>query len=100
MNICAWCGKTIPEDSEVFGLGAKARKDVDIKQHEGIIIQLSLILSRRTVPAIVTREDSEARKTGKDLMFMTCGQRCVESLKTALEQEKNLFGNIEAISLN
>jgi len=95
-----WVLAPVVGGDPVFGLGAKARKDVDIKQHEGTIIQLSLILSRRTVPAIVTREDSEARKTGKDLMFMTCGQRCVESLKTALEQEKNLFGNIEAISLN
>ncbi|MEW6419325.1 MAG: hypothetical protein AB1480_14635 [Nitrospirota bacterium] len=93
-NTCAWCGKTIPENSEVFGLGAKIRHGFDIKDKEGKIIQLSLVLTNKTVPAIVTTSDSEAKREGYDLMFMTCSQRCAKSLKKTLQKEKEIIDRI------
>ncbi len=93
-NICAWCNKTIPEDSEVFGLGAKVKQGFDIKNKEGKIIRLSLALTNKTVPAIVTTSNSDAKKEGKDLMFMTCSQGCAGNLKDALQKEKDVIGNI------
>lgn len=93
-STCAWCGKTIPEDSEVFGLGAKVKQGFDIKNKEGKIIQLSLALTNKTVPAIVTTSNSDAKKEGKDLMFMTCSQGCAGNLKDALQKEKDVIGNI------
>ena len=41
-STCAWCGKRVSEDVEVFGLGARARAGVDLRGVEGTIIPLSL----------------------------------------------------------
>lgn len=97
-NRCAWCNKTIPEDSEVFGLGAKFREGVDIEDNEGKIIPLSLVVTNKTIPAIVTTSDSEAKREGKDLMFMTCSQSCAESLRDALQKEKDFVACSERLT--
>ncbi len=96
-NNCAWCGKTIPENSEVFGLGAKVRKTFDIKDQEGKIIPLTLIKADKTIPAIVTTSKSEAKRDGYDLMFMICSKDCAESLRTALEKEIKLFEKVSSL---
>lgn len=96
-NICAWCGKEIPEDSEVFSLGAKVRQGFDIKGQEGRIIPLSLIQADKTIPAIVTTSNSDAKREGNDLLFMTCSQGCAKSLKKTLHKEKEI---IDTISMN
>jgi hypothetical protein len=93
-NTCAWCGKVIPEDSEVFGLGAKVRQGFDIKDQEGRIIPLTLLQADKTIPAIVTTSNSEAKREGYDLMFMTCSQGCAKSLKKTLQKEKKIIDNI------
>ncbi len=84
---CSWCNKTIDADSEVFSLGAKARKGIDISGYEGKTFPLTLIHSNKTVPAILTKSDSEAKKEGNDLLFMLCSPACSESLKVALKKE-------------
>ena len=93
INTCAWCNKRIPENTEVLGLGAMVKQGIDLKDQEGKIILLSLVLTRKTVPAMVTTSNSEAKRTGKDLMFMTCGQSCAESLKDAFQKEKGIIDN-------
>lgn len=93
-NTCAWCKKDIPEGTEVFGLGAKVKKGVNIKGKEGKIIPLQLITKNKEVLAIVVTKDSQAKKDGYDLMFMTCGQKCGKSLKTALNAETKLFDDV------
>jgi hypothetical protein len=94
MNTCAWCNKRIPNNAEVFGLGVKVRQEIDLKGQEGTIISLFLDLTKRTVPAIVATSDSEAKRDGKDLLFMTCSQSCAESLKDAFQKEKDVIDNI------
>lgn len=94
MNTCAWCNKRIPEDSEVFGLGAKVKPAIKLEDQEGKFIPLSLILTDKTIPAIVTTTDSQAKQKGNDLMFMTCSQGCAESLKEALYKEKWIIDSI------
>jgi len=91
MNVCAWCKKKIPKNCEVFGLGAKVGKGIDLKGQEGEIISLFLVLADKTVPATVTTFNSEAKKNGYDLMFMTCSQSCAKSLKNNLQKEKDLL---------
>ncbi|NOY64526.1 MAG: hypothetical protein GXO97_03910 [Nitrospirae bacterium] len=91
-NICAWCNKEISEDSEVFGLGARIIKNILSKEMEGKIIPFQLVKTDKTIPAIVTTSDSEAKKDGYDLLFMTCSKACAESLKKTLNKEKELFG--------
>ena len=94
MNTCAWCNKRIPEDCEVFGFGAKIRQGIDLEDQEGKTISLFLALANKTVPAIATTGNSEAKRKGYDLMFMTCSQACAESLKEALQKEIDIVDNI------
>ena len=53
-NICSWCKKKIPEDFEIFGLGVKFKEGIDMRDKEGKIIHLTLAVTNKTVPAIVT----------------------------------------------
>lgn len=91
-DTCAWCNKRIPKDHEVFGLGIKVREGIDLSDKEGKTISLFLVRKNKTVPANVVTSDSEAKRDGKDIMFMTCSQSCAESLKAALQKEKDIFG--------
>jgi hypothetical protein len=87
LTTCGWCGKTIPEETEVFGSGAKARPDIDLSAQEGQIIEIVLTQSPKQVLVAVATRDSEAKKLGNDLMFMTCSEQCGRDLKEAMEQE-------------
>ncbi len=97
-TVCAWCGNAIPEGDEVFGAGAKIREGIDLVQgsgREGFLMEVTI--AGRRVPTIVTGKNSEARKQGNDLMFMTCSIKCAEELKAALERERDI---IEKTQLN
>jgi len=92
-NTCAWCKKNIPEETEVFGLSAKVKKGVDIKDKEGKIISLRLVTANKDVQAVVTK-DSPAKKEGYDLVFMACSKKCAKLLKTFLGKETKLFDDV------
>lgn len=97
-NVCAWCGKQIPDGNEVFGTGAKIREGIDFFQGgstEGFFMEVTI--AGRRVPTVVTGPESEARIQGNDLMFMTCSMQCAEELKSALEYERDV---IEKAQLN
>jgi hypothetical protein len=85
---CAWCNKDIEEDTEVFGLGAKARTRMDLGARAGSTIEIPLTYAKRTIPAIVPARKSEAKKAGNDIMFMICSKKCGELLKKALLKER------------
>jgi len=93
-NTCAWCKKNIPEDTEVFGISAKVKKDIDIKGKEGEIISLHFATKNKDVQAVVVTKDSPAKKEGYDLVFMACSQKCAKSLKSALNAEIKLFDDV------
>ena len=88
VHLCAWCNKVIERDSEVFAVGAKARKSMNLKPYEGSTIQITLTHVNKTVPATVPTGNSEAKKDGNDLLFMICGKKCGELLKKALLKER------------
>ena len=97
-KVCAWCGGDIPEGDEVFGTGAKMREGIDFVQGDnpnGFFMEFTI--AGRQVPTVVTGRDSDARKAGNDLMFMTCSPECAEELKVALERERDI---IEKTQLN
>lgn len=87
---CAWCGRLIGEDESVYGLGVSSRPNVDLKELRGTFIPFPL-LSGKIVPAMVSTEDSEAKRDSWDFVFMTCSEECARELKTALELEKEWF---------
>jgi hypothetical protein len=90
---CSWCEDEIPEDVEVFTIGAKAKPETDLSEAEGTIIPVSLIQANRTVSAMVPTRDSPAAKDGHDLMFMVCSQSCAQALSNALENDRKLANN-------
>ncbi|HSB10089.1 MAG TPA: hypothetical protein VLM38_11440 [Blastocatellia bacterium] len=90
LSTCAWCGTRIPEDTEVFTFSAKVNPGVDLKGDEGSVIPLTLRIPGKIVPAIVPTADSPAKKEGKDLLFMICGDDCGTALRQALEREISL----------
>jgi len=87
---CCWCGDEIPEDTELFGISAKARADMDITQLEGKVIDVFLTRRDRTVQALVVTKDSPAKKEGKDLLFVACSESCAEALSQAVGKEIEL----------
>ena len=78
-SVCAWCGKQIPADSEAFVLGAELRPGVEVGPG-GNVLELT-VGATRTVYAMVTAENSEARKNGVGFIFMACSSECGEALQ-------------------
>jgi len=76
IGTCAWCGKHIPDDTPVFAFGAKSRPGVDLSEYEGRAIEITIVARRKSVPMMVTSADSEAKREGKDFMFMVCSEEC------------------------
>ncbi len=97
-NACAWCNKIVSQGVEVFGLGAKAKKGlIDkliLKNKEGKFTTLHLFMSNKTVTTLVANSDSQAKRDGKDFMFMTCSHTCAELLKDTLQKEIDMFGEV------
>jgi hypothetical protein len=87
---CGWCEDEIPEDTELFGIGAKARDDIDINELRGKVIDICLAQRNRNVQALVVTEDSPAKREGKDLLFVTCSESCSEALRQAVGKELEL----------
>lgn len=87
---CGWCGDEIADDTELFGIGAKARPDIDITEMEGEVIDIFLARRDRNVQALVVTKDSPAKKQGKDLLFVACGESCAEALRQGVGAELEL----------
>ncbi len=97
MGSCAWCGKPIPEDTPVFGFGGKARPGVDLSKYEGKAVEITIVTMNRRVPMMVPSADSQAKREGKDFMFMVCSEECGEDAKAALEEDISLGRMLEGI---
>jgi len=96
MNTCAWCKKNIPDNVEVFGMGAKIRQGINLKHKEGQYLKLSL-LNDRTVHGFVTTEGSDAKEDGYDLMFMACSEECANDMRNALQEEIDFIREINKV---
>ncbi len=95
-NACAWCGREIGEEAEVFGVGAAVRGNLEFtSKGDDMGFLMPVMIQGRLVPAIVTAPGSEARLEGNDLLFMTCSEECAGSLRDALREEKELIDRAE-----
>ncbi len=88
LHECAWCGGQIEREVGIFAVGAKARKGMKLKEYEGSILEMGLVHSEKTVPAIIPTQDSEAKRSGSDIIFLVCSRECGDLLKKALRKEK------------
>jgi len=89
---CAWCGKRIPEDEEVWGIGARARAGVDTSSLEEPFIEFTL--RGKVLPALITREGSPAKRGGYDFAFMACSAECAGELREAVREEIDLIDSV------
>ncbi len=94
MRTCAWCGKEILEDSEIYSLSAKALPKMNIERHAGKAFYIALLLYDKSVPVIVPTNDSDAKRDGKDMLFSICSKECGIELKSALNREKGIIGSV------
>ena len=90
LSKCAWCRSHIHDDMEVFGFGAKLRPNVDLSEYESHCIEIDLVSEQKTVYMMVTAQDSEAKREGKDCMFLVCSEGCGKKLKNVLEKDISL----------
>ena len=87
LSQCAWCQNHISDDTEVLGVGAKLNPDVDLSEYESHCIQISLVSEEKPVYMMVTAQGSEAKKEGKDGLFLLCSEAWGEKLKNVLAKE-------------
>ena len=86
-STCGWCGKRIPSDTERFGFGAKARPGIDLSGKAGQVVPLYLAGCDKTVLVAVAGLESDAKREGNDLVFMTCSAACGKLLQAAMQRE-------------
>lgn len=70
---------------ELFGIGAKAKPEVDLTGLEGKLIDIFLARKERNVQVIVVTNDSPAKREGRDLLFAAWSESCAEALIARLE---------------
>jgi hypothetical protein len=98
LSRCAWCQSHISDDMEVFSAAAKLMPNVDLSEYESHCIQIGLISEEKPIYMMVTAQESEAKRDGKDCMFLFCSEECGKKLKNVLEKEISLgkmFGTIQ-----
>ena len=92
-HTCAWCNRRLSDDEDTFGFGAKSNTNLKLDDSGGEFVTLNLSLTDKTIIALVTPEDSPAKETGYDLMFLTCSEECAQDLKDALDLERDVFSD-------
>jgi hypothetical protein len=90
LSKCVWCQRHISEDMEVFGCGVKLKPGVDLSEYENHCIQIGMVSEEKPIYMMVTAQGSEAKKEGKDGMFLICSEECAEKLKSAVQKEISL----------
>lgn len=95
IRTCTWCNREIPSESDAFGFGATASNKIDLTDQEGEFVSLQLVLSDKTVVALVPRAGSSIREDGFDLVFVTCSPECADELKEALDLERDILQDEE-----
>jgi hypothetical protein len=95
VHVCAWCGKHIPEDTEIFSVNAKARPGADLER-EGNVLELALDATRKAL-AIIPTEESQAKKSGWDLLFAVCSEECAKSLTETVQGQIDFIDSIAAV---
>jgi hypothetical protein len=91
LHTCGWCNRRFSDDNETYGFGALANPELELRGREGEFVTLNLNLTDKTIVALVAPEESPARESGYDLLFLTCSEECAHYLKDAIELERDVF---------
>jgi len=95
INRCCWCGLQIPEDAPVVVLHVKIKGGFREKliKRDGYMMPLTLH-SGKTLLAAVAGKNSEAELAGDDVAFLCCGRECGEKIKSAVDNELDIFSDV------
>jgi hypothetical protein len=86
-STCCWCGKHIPDDTEVFSGDGKARPGIDLTPYARQVLPVRMVSAAKTLLIAVPGADSQARRDGHDLLYMTCSIECAAALRSAFERD-------------
>ncbi len=93
---CAWCKVEIPEDDEVFGLSGSVKDTSDLKTLDGD--KVTLELNSETANGFAPPFYSDAKREGRDVIFMLCSEKCAGELEEALNKHaQDDFESIQKI---
>ncbi len=87
---CCWCGEFIPEAAPyILPIGFNKEVDALSVGNNPYPINISFSEKEATnepevVWAIVTSKESEAKRNGVDLLFLTCSKQCTENVQQIL----------------
>ncbi len=91
LHMCGWCNRRFSDDDDIFGFGAIANPELELRDREGDFVTLILSLTKKTIVALVAPEESPAKAAGYDLLFLTCSEECALHLKDAIELDRDTF---------
>jgi len=91
---CAFCGRRIEGNAEVYGLGARLREEFKYREAVGRATAVHISAGGREIECLVAADGSQAKLEGWDLIFMVCSEGCGADLKALLEEERQLFDEI------
>ncbi len=94
---CCWCGKRIGVESPLYAIGSRIKPGVDISEYEGGAMPIEMATQKKQIFAVVPSADSEAKRSGRDLMFVVCSKQCGNDLKRFLLSEIRLGEMLEGI---
>jgi hypothetical protein len=97
LNTCGWCGIALGHDQPRLAGSGKTRPGVDLSELKGQVLPISLLHAERTILIAVPGAGSEAERTGADLLFVCCSERCRDRFNEAIQLDIDL-GNSLSLS--
>lgn len=90
-GFCGWCGKKLRAVKGSHGFTFRKPQGLDLSEHEGSAILLSLATMEKKVICVISSPDSSARAEGKDFLFLLCSKKCAKRIEAAMDEEVTLW---------
>ena len=87
LSACACCQKEITDETDIIDLGIQVNSNVDLSDYASHCIEIELASQSQPVHMLVTAAHSDAKKEGKDGLFLLCSQSCADKFKQILQDE-------------
>ncbi len=97
LSVCACCQQEITDETDIVDIGIQVKPDVDLSDYESHCIEIALKSENQVAHMMVTAANSDAKKEGKDGLFLLCSQDCADTFKQTLQNEIDQGKLIQAI---
>lgn len=85
-RICQWCHTVSGDDEPIVTLSFKLSAGEPVDPADGPFVPIVIAGTPRI--AIRAQPDSEAARTGHDLLLMLCSEACATEMRIAIERER------------